>query len=505
MAKFSALLGLFLCCAFTASVFAQPSSREADEFKPKNPKSLPAKIGLESLMKAVADGDALALLLQLHPDLLEKVDQPVLQFVLEEIHTSLGKPKDDDWTESTQTKKVNGRLSYTTKAKIPFDRGLLEIELSHCDNQITRFEFISSKLENLSQALGKRLVSDAKFNKTIADYYVLRKMPLVYLIFRGEDNKAHEMLHPEIQKQFPIEKAKEVFAAIRAEHGQLKDINYTGLSVNWEEGDKLKNVGLNFDLVCDTNDGQATVNIQFVGFAGAVTGVNVANKEQQLVVEDPKPEKGKTYRHEKENLSEKHIAKFVPFQFEYPSGWEFDKSAGQDDSPNSMKAFRNLDLGDDGTYTQENFAVGSCQVEGSGELATIQLQFLSEQLRGQIEKGFPEFVLGREGEMKFGKYSGYGFEFSSTIPHPQKKKVACWGRVILLSPSAIKSDHGLSIIMLATSEASELKGLADLGVKGQLPILIESFRVNETKSQKKSEEPDSIPLPPPSLPAPPMP
>jgi hypothetical protein len=322
------------------------------------------------------------------------------------------------------------------------------------------------------------------------------------------------MLHPEIQQQFPMDKANEVFAAIRTEHGRLNDIQYTGLTVNTDESDKFKNVSLNFDVDCEKNDARAAVNIQFVGLAGAITGVNFFNRETDSVPPPPtekttaKPNEVavKNYHHSKEKLSEKHVAKFVPFKFDYPAGWEIDKSAGTEESPNSVKVFRNIDLGEDGTYTQENFAVGSCQVEGGGEFVKFQLQFLSEQLRGQIEKGFPEFTLRREGEMKFGKYDGYGFEFSSNIPHPKKEKVACWGRVILLAPSAIGQKHGLSIIMLATSEAPELRSINNLGVKGQLPVLINSFRVgDDSKGKAKDDDSDAIPPPPLPITPPPIP
>ena len=498
------MLGLLLISVGPATVGAQPSSRNAKEFTPAPQESSDRKISLDSVMAAVDKCDALSLRLQLHYDLQEIVDEPVAQFLLDEIKSKLGKPKDDEWTESTEVKKVDGEKTYTTKASIPFEQGLLKIQFSHSNDKITSFEFKSPKLEKLGQKLGERLVSDAKFNKSISNYYHGRYEPLISCILRGRDQDAHELLHPDIQQQISLEKAKEVFAAVREEYGQLKEESYTGLSLNWGEDGAFKNAMLNFELVCGKKNAHATVTIQFVGLDGAITGVNFMPLGPEAEVEEDKTKKVelKTYLHEKENLSEKHVANFVPFQFEYPKGWEVDKTAGTDESPNCLKVYRNVDLENEQTYTQENFAVGSCQISGTGELAKIQLQFLSEQFRGQIEKGFPEFSLKREGEMKFGKYDGYGFEFSSKIPHPTKEKVDCWGRVILLPPSAIGQAHGLSIVMLATSEAPELKSLDDLGTKGQLPILIDSFQVG-AKAIRKADASDDVPLPPiPALPIP---
>jgi len=120
--------------------------------------------------------------------------------------------------------------------------------------------------------------------------------------------------------------------------------------------------------------------------------------------------------------------------------------------------------------------VGNCQVPGGAEVAKQFLPLLSWQLQAQVAQGFPKFKLNREGAMKFGAYEGYGFDFTSRLPHPLKNEADCWGRVILLPPSAIGQDKGLTVIMLATSEAPELKSLDDLGVKGQLPVIIRSFQ-----------------------------
>ncbi|MBI2477978.1 MAG: hypothetical protein HYV60_04825 [Planctomycetia bacterium] len=189
----------------------------------------------------------------------------------------------------------------------------------------------------------------------------------------------------------------------------------------------LENVSLNYVLDCENGPAEGTIVVQFVGMSGALVGFNIA-KEVDVDPAPPTAAETSTYRHDQEKLLGSHAKQFVPFSFDYPATWKFDAEAGTDESPNSVKVMRDLDLGDGIEYTQENFAVGSCQVSGSGEFAKLGLQLLSQQFQEQIAKGFPEYKLNREGDMKFGKYNGYGFDFTSKLPHPKKENVDCWGR-----------------------------------------------------------------------------
>lgn len=215
----------------------------------------------------------------------------------------------------------------------------------------------------------------------------------------------------------------------------------------------------------------------------------------------------KNYRHLKEKLSPRHVKVFVPFKFSFPATWKFDPNAGTEASSNMVKVERSLDLGKEGTYTQENFAVGYFDAPGSGELLKGLVQSLCEQLQGQIKRSFKDCKMNKTKEFTFGAYPGYGFDFTFRQPHPTKGEIEGWGRVILVSSETIKQEHGLSIIMLATSEAPELKSLDDLGVKGELPVIIKSFEVESPAKRPSIAPPGAPPVPaaPAAPPAPPTP
>jgi hypothetical protein len=56
-----------------------------------------------------------------------------------------------------------------------------------------------------------------------------------------------------------------------------------------------------------------------------------------------------------------------------------------------------------------------------------------------------------------------------------KGDIKIWGRVIFVPP-VDGGKNGVTLLMLTTSLAQELKSVDDVGVKGQLPMMLESFR-----------------------------
>src|SRR5205807_919406 len=126
-------------------------------------------------------------------------------------------------------------------------------------------------------------------------------------------------------------------------------------------------------------------------------------------------------------------------------------------------------------FTQENFAVGWYSSQGSMENDRPQFHTLVENLSAQFEKSFPEYRKVSESETKAGIYEGYEFRFEAFSRNTAKGDLKIWGRTIFLPPPSGQG-NGVALVMLTTSLAPELKSVEDVGVKGELPMLLESFR-----------------------------
>jgi len=162
---------------------------------------------------------------------------------------------------------------------------------------------------------------------------------------------------------------------------------------------------------------------------------------------------------------------YVDFSFYYPRGWQKDPAAGVPGATNFAKVERRIPP----DFTQENFAVGSYLSAGSADSDRAVFHTLAENLSSQFAKKFPEYRKVSEGMAKVGVYEGYEFRFEGMSRDTAKGDLNLWGRVIFLPP-VDGSKNGVTLLMLATSLAPELKSVEDVGVKGELPMMLESFR-----------------------------
>ena len=126
-------------------------------------------------------------------------------------------------------------------------------------------------------------------------------------------------------------------------------------------------------------------------------------------------------------------------------------------------------------FTQENFAVGWYASTGSEEGDRAIFPTLAQNLSAQFAKGFSEYKKVSEGPTKAGVYDGYEFRFESASRNTARGDLKIWGRVIFVPP-VDGSKNGVSLLMLTTSLARELKSIDDVGVKGELPMMLASFR-----------------------------
>lgn len=173
----------------------------------------------------------------------------------------------------------------------------------------------------------------------------------------------------------------------------------------------------------------------------------------------------------KDKLDGKLAEHYVDFSFYYPKSWQKDPKAGIPGAVNFAKVERRLPP----DFTQENFAVGWYSSAGSEEGDRAAFPGLAANLSSQFAKGFSEYRKVSEGSVKAGEYDGYEFRFESISRNTEHGDIKIWGRVIFVPP-VNGGKNGVTLLMLATSLAPELKTVNDVGVKGELPMMLESFR-----------------------------
>jgi hypothetical protein len=178
------------------------------------------------------------------------------------------------------------------------------------------------------------------------------------------------------------------------------------------------------------------------------------------------------------NLDGKLAEHYFDFSFYYPKDWEPDPKAGVAGASNFAKVERRLPP----DFTQENFAVGWYTSKGTYEEDKTTFPQLVEVLGGSLAKNIPEYHKLSEGPTKINSLDGYEFRFEGLSKTPEKGDIHIWGRVVFL-PSGVAGDqNGATLVMLTTSLAPEVSGVDDIGTKGQMPVILESFRFGKPKS-----------------------
>lgn len=178
-----------------------------------------------------------------------------------------------------------------------------------------------------------------------------------------------------------------------------------------------------------------------------------------------------------EGLSDHLKEKHTDFSFDYPESWQVKEAGQTPDAQNFIKIERTLPDTKQGEFTLENFAVGYFTSSKDAEEDAKLYPQLVEQMSAQFKEGFPNYEKISEGKTKVGKLDAYEFRFQSRLDETARGPVTLWGRTILLpKPNSTK---GVSLVLLASSLAPEIKSAADVGEKGELATILKSFKLEK--------------------------
>ena len=179
-----------------------------------------------------------------------------------------------------------------------------------------------------------------------------------------------------------------------------------------------------------------------------------------------------------DKLDGKLAEHYVEFSFYYPNNWQKDPKAGVAGASNFARVERRLPP----DFTQEICAIAWYASSGSFQTDTDLFHDRAETQSSQLANVYPEYRKVSEGVTKVGAYNAYEFRFEGLSRNTAKGDIKLWGRVIFLPPQD-GGKSGVTLLMLATSLAPELEGVSDVGEKGELPMILESFRFGRAASQ----------------------
>jgi hypothetical protein len=212
--------------------------------------------------------------------------------------------------------------------------------------------------------------------------------------------------------------------------------------------------------------------------------VNANANTQPTPAEKPTPEDnyvpplGTTaFLNSNERLDGKLAEHYFDFSFYYPESWQKDPKAGAAGASSFVKVERRLPP----DFTQENFSVGWYTSSGTydGDLPSYPARV--EEVSNALSKNIPEYRKVSEGPSTVNTMKAYEFRWVGFSKGTEQGDLQLWGRVIFLPIGKQGETTGATLTMLSTSLAPELSSVDDLGVKGEAPVILDSFRFGKKK------------------------
>jgi len=171
------------------------------------------------------------------------------------------------------------------------------------------------------------------------------------------------------------------------------------------------------------------------------------------------------------NLEGKLAEHYLDFSFYYPNNWVPDPKAGGA-SGNFAKFERRLPP----DFTQENVAVRFYESKGTYDADLPEFPKLVKDFSDSLAKVLPGYRKVSEGPTKINSLDAYEFRYVGVSKGTERGDLQLWGRVVWVPTGKAGDTNGAILSMFTTSLAPELSSIEDVGSKGEMPVILDSFR-----------------------------
>jgi hypothetical protein len=208
---------------------------------------------------------------------------------------------------------------------------------------------------------------------------------------------------------------------------------------------------------------------------GVVANNDATRTESEFV---PPPNTVK-FTNSPEKLDGKLAEHYIDLSFYYPNTWASDPKAGVPGASNFVKVEKTRE-DNNGVYLVENVSVSWYNSNGTFDADKTVFQDRVKSVEDQVAQAYPGYEKVSEGETHVNSLKGYEFRFKGTFKNTGQGDLPYWGRVIFL-PTGAGGTTGAVISLLATSLASDVTSAEELGDKGEMSVVLDSFRFGKSR------------------------
>jgi hypothetical protein len=129
---------------------------------------------------------------------------------------------------------------------------------------------------------------------------------------------------------------------------------------------------------------------------------------------------------------------------------------------------------------KEQMLISYYPSRGTFDLDGERFPQMVKETNDTLKKILPEYQMVSEGEIKLNQHwRAYEIKFQGGGMSENGEKLIVWGRRIFVPAARPGTRNGFEITMLATSLAEGLLSVDDVGVKGQLATILETFEPSQ--------------------------
>ena len=184
------------------------------------------------------------------------------------------------------------------------------------------------------------------------------------------------------------------------------------------------------------------------------------------------------YQNLKENLKGDLLRNFVGFSMYYPTDW---KVNGPQSGATTKARGKFIDIArttPDGSL-KEQMLVSYYPSRGTFAEDAAKFPALVKETNETLERLVPGYRMVAEREIKFnGEWRAYEIKFQFDGKSPTGEKIPVWGRRLFVPTARPGARNGFEITMLATPAAQDVKGVDDIGFRGELASILNTFEPN---------------------------
>lgn len=176
------------------------------------------------------------------------------------------------------------------------------------------------------------------------------------------------------------------------------------------------------------------------------------------------------FQNTKSELTGDLAKNYLGFSIYYPQSWEVNQSKSN---------FLDVSKKTEDNLPVEQMIVSYYDSKGTFKSDRELFPKLIEKSNNDLKKALGDYRIVSQGETKIqnGRWQAYEVQFERT---PQKDgQVTLWGRRLWIPAQLVGLKNGYVITMLATSLSPDVKSVEDVGVKGELSDILETFEPNQ--------------------------